>query len=122
MRLSMRKIKEVLRLKWSKNLSNRRSASSCGIALPTIREYLRRAESARLNLPLSTNLDDTCLERLSFPAPPQLPATVRGTPDWTHVQQDLKHKGVTLFLLWQEYRAVHPDGYQYNWFCDRYRT
>ena len=118
----MRKIKEVLRLKWSKNLSNRRIASSCGIARPTVSEYLRRAEAAGLSWPLPAELDDGRLERLLFPALPHLPAADRGVPDWTHIQRELKHKGVTLFLLWQEYRAAHPDGYQYSWFCERYRA
>ena len=118
----MRKIKEVLRLKWSKRLSNRRIASSCGIARPTVSEYLRRAESAGLTWPLPADVDDGCLERLLFPAVPYLPAPVRGIPDWARIHQDLKHQGVTLFLLWQEYRAAHPDGYQYSWFCERYRA
>ena len=104
-RLSMRTIKEVLRLKWSKRLSNRRIASSCGIARPTVSEYLRRAESAGLTWPLPASLDDTRLERLLFPPPPHLPAPVRGIPDWARAHQELKQKGVTLFLLWQEYRA-----------------
>ena len=121
-RLSMRKIKEVLRLKWSKRLSNRRIASSCGIARPTVSEYLRRAESAGLTWPLPASLDDTRLERLLFPPPPHLPAPVCGIPDWARAHQELKQKGVTLFLLWQEYRAAHPDGYQYSWFCERYRA
>ena len=118
----MRKIKEVLRLKWSKNLSNRRIASSCGIARPTVSEYLRRAEAAGLSWPLPAELDDGRLEQLLFPALPHLSAADRGVPDWTHIQRELKHKGVTLFLLWQEYRAAHPDGYQYSWFCERYRA
>ena len=118
----MRKIKEVLRLKWSKDLSNRRIASSCGIARPTVSEYLRRAESAGLSWPLPVELDDGRLERLLFPALPHLPAADRSVPDWAHTHQELKHKGVTLFLLWQEYRAAHPDGYQYSWFCERYRA
>ena len=118
----MRKIKEVLRLKWSKNPSNRRIASSCGIARPTVGEYLRRAESAGLTWPLPVELDDGSLERLLFPAVPYPPAPDRGIPDWAHTHRELKHKGVTLFLLWREYRAAHPDGYQYSWFCERYRA
>ena len=118
----MRKIKEVLRLKWSKNLSNRRIASSCGVARPTVSEYLRRAESAGLSWPLPVELDDGRLERLLFPAVPYLPTADRSIPDWAHTHRELKHEGVTLFLLWQKYRAAHPDGYQYSWFCERYRV
>ncbi|MCP5203923.1 MAG: IS21 family transposase [Pseudomonadales bacterium] len=121
-RLSMRKIKDVLRLKWGKGMSNRQIASSCGIGRPTVAEYLRRAEEAGVSWPLPADLGDVRLEQLLFPPPPDLPAQVRGIPDWLVVHQELKQKAVTLFLLWQEYRAVHPDGYQYSWFCDHYRA
>lgn len=121
LRLSMRKIKEVLRLKLDRKLSNRQIAAACGIARPTVSEYLRRAADAGLNWPIPEELDDTSLERLLFPPPPDLPAQERGVPDWSQVQLDLKRKGVTLFLLWQEYRQTHAEGYQYSWFCEQYR-
>jgi transposase len=118
----MRKIREVLRLKWGNGMSNRRIAASSGIGRPTVSEYLRRAEEAGLSWPLPGGLDDARLERLLFPAPPSLPAQIRGVPDWAHIHKELRHKGVTLFLLWQEYRQNHPDGYQYSWFCEHYRA
>jgi transposase len=118
----MRKIKEVLRLKWAQGLSNRRIAAACGIGRPTVSEYLRRASEAGLTWPLPANLDDAHLERLLFPPPPALPANARGIPDWAAIRQELKHKSVTLFLLWQEYRQANPDGYQYSWFCEHYRA
>ncbi|MCP5347368.1 MAG: IS21 family transposase [Pseudomonadales bacterium] len=121
-RLSMRKIKEVLRLKWVSGLSNRKIAASCGIGRPTVSEYLRRAESAGLRWPLPDDLDEARLERLLFPPPPDLPAQQRGIPDWANIHGELKRPGVTLFLLWQEYRQAHPDGYQYSWFCEHYRA
>ena len=121
-RLSMRKIKEVLRLKWAQGLSNRQIAKACGIGRPTVGEYLRRAAEAGLAWPLPANLDEATLERQLFPPPPSLPAQARGVPDWSRVHQELKRKGVTLFLLWQEYRETHPEGYQYSWFCDHYRA
>mgnify|MGYP000547238646 CR=1 FL=1 len=120
-RLSMRKIKEVLRLCWGNGLSKRKTAMSCGISRPAVDEYLRRAEEAGLSWPLPADLDDGTLERLLFPAAAMLPVQVRGLPDWATVNRELKHKGVTLFLLWQEYRERHPQGYQYSWFCDQYR-
>jgi transposase len=118
----MRKIQEVLRLKWSQGLSNRQIAKACGIARPTVGEYLRRAAEAGLAWPLPAGLDEANLERQLFPPPPSLPAPVRGEPDWSLVHQELRRKGVTLFLLWQEYRETHPEGYQYSWFCDHYRA
>ena len=119
----MRKIKEVLRLKWDKGLSNRQIAKACGIGRPTVGEYLRRAAEAGLGWPLPSGLDETALDRQLFPPPPLLPSHARGMPNWTVVHQDLRSKkNVTLFLLWQEYREIHLEGYQYSWFCDHYRN
>ena len=117
----MRKIKEVLRLKWANGLSNRQIARSCGIARPTVSDYLRRAEQAGLSWPLSEGWDDTKLERHLFPESPKGTVLERGSPSWVEVHQELKKKSVTLFLLWQEYRQQHPQGYQYSWFCNQYR-
>jgi len=118
----MRKIREVLRLCWANGLSKRKTAMSCGISRPAVDEYLGRAEEAGLSWPLPADLDDGTLERLLFPAAATLPAQVRGLPDWPTVNRELKRKGVTLFLLWQEYREHHPQGFQYSWFCERYRA
>jgi len=120
-RLSMRKIKEVLRLRWGQGLSKRKTAHSCGVSRPTVDEYLRRAEEAGLTWPLPTGLDDGELERRLFPPAPCLTSEERGLPDWCSIHLELKRKGVTLFLLWQEYRQSHPQGYQYSWFCGQYR-
>ena len=57
-RLSMRKIREVLRLKWAVGMSNRRIAVSLGIARPTVSEYVRRAESAGLGWPVPEDMSD----------------------------------------------------------------
>ena len=107
-RLSMRKIKEVLRLCWGHGLSKRKIAMSCGISRPAVDEYLHRAEAAGLSWPLPADLDDGALERLLFPVVPVLPAQERALPDWSVIHQESKRKGVTLFLLWQEYRECHP--------------
>ena len=121
-RLSMRKVKEVLRLCWGQGLSKRQVARSCGLSRPAVDGYLRRAEAAGLHWPLPDTLDDGALERLLFPCAPALPATARAVPDWSAVHRELKRPGVTLQLLWHEYRQTHPQGYQYTWFCQRYRA
>ena len=77
-RLSMRKIQEVLRLKWAQGLSNRQIAKACGIGRPTVSEYLRRAAEAGLAWPLPAGLDEANLERQLFPPPPSLPAQACG--------------------------------------------
>jgi len=118
----MRKIREVMRLSLGLRLSSRPVARSCRIARSTVAEYLRRAREAGLTWPLPKGLDDGQLERRLFPAPPEIPIAHRPVPDWAGIHRELRRKGVTLFLLWQEYRERHPDGFGYSWFCDRYRA
>ena len=120
-RLSMRKIKEVLRLKWANDLSDRKIAKSCNISRPAVANYVERAEQAGLSWPLPDTLTDAELERLLFPTLHKSSDRDRVPPDLLKVHQELQKKNVTLFLLWQEYREQHPKGYQYSWFCDQYR-
>jgi len=119
-RMSMRKIREVLRLKWEKQISHRDIAHSCCIARSTVADYLRRAVEAGLSWPLPDDLDDGILEKRLFPPLPSIPSGERVEPDWKEVHSELRQKGVTRFLLWQEYKADHPTGYQYSQFCERY--
>lgn len=65
-RLSMRKIKEALRLKWQNGCSNKKIATSCNIARSTVREYLRRAQEEGLSWPLDPELDDVDIENLAI--------------------------------------------------------
>ena len=118
----MRKIKEVLRLKWARQLSHRQIAIQCDISRPTVSEYIRRAEEAQLSWPLPDSLDERQLEDRLFPPPPLPQHRDRQRPNWQDVCQQLKSKNVTMFLLWQEYRSIHPQGYQYSWFCDHYNN
>jgi transposase len=121
-RLSMRHVKEVLRLKWGCGLSDRKIAPSLGISRPTVAEYVRRARAAGLSWPLPETLNDAALERLLFPGQPAQSPIQSLTPDWAVVHRELTRKGVTLFLLWQEYKAAAPEGFQYSWFCRAYRA
>jgi transposase len=120
-RLSMRKLREVLRLKHERGLSNRRIGESLRISHSTVAEYLARATQAGVGWPLPEDWADERLEAALFP--PTAHATVaRPVPDWSHVYRELaRHKGVTLELLWLEYKREHPEGYQYSQFCELYR-
>jgi len=100
----MRKIKEVLRLKWERGLSNRQIAAACGVSRPTISEYLRRLAEAGLNWPLPEGLGETQLEQLLFPPPPDLPAQVRGIPDW-HQTSDLETTNDNIFFAEQTFNC-----------------
>ena len=120
-RLTMRKIREVFRLKFDCELSNRKIAKSCHIARSTVAEYLFRFQQAALSWPLPQDMDDTQLEQLLYPPPPAPVASVRPLPDCNYIHCELRKKGVTLSLVWQEYKEQHPHGYQYSQFCHLYR-
>ena len=120
-RLSMRKIKEVLRLKWQHGHSNKQIALSCKIARSTVSEYLDRAQRAGLTWPLDATLDDGALEALLFPDKHAIVSSARSMPSMEYLHRELKRKGVTLQLLWYEYKETNPDGYQYSQFCNLYQ-
>jgi len=88
---------------------------------PRVAEYLFRFQQAALSWPLSQDVDDNQLEQLLYPQLPTLPPHERPLPDWSYLHQQLRQKSVTLMLLWQEYKEIHPQGYQYSQFCHRYR-
>ena len=119
-RLSMRKIRDVLRLKFEGGLSERVIARSLSLSNGSVNSYLQRARMAGLRWPLADDLDDGALELLLFPPAPARAAPARPAPDWTVVDKELRRKSVTLSLLWEEHRAAHPDGFGYSWFCEQY--
>ena len=120
-RLSMRKIVEVLRLKHECRLKHRRIALSVGVSRSTVSDYLNRAQAAGLSWPLPESMTEAQVEQLLFPPVPLIAAALRPHPDWAVLHQELRRKGMTLMLLWQEYKAAHPDGLRYSWFCQSYR-
>jgi len=88
----------------------------------TVSDYLKRSRIAGLTWPLSDNQSNSFLERALFP-PPTPPGSSCLIPDFIEIHTELqKRRGVTLNLLWQEYKEQHPDGYQYSWFCQNYRA
>ena len=119
-RLPMRKIGDVLRLH-AGGLSKRRIAVSLNIGRTAVSDYISRALRAGLSWPLPEDISEEGLERLLFPPPPAVSPDRRPLPDWSLLHRELKRPGVTLSLLWEEYRAVHPMGYGYSRFCDLYR-
>jgi len=121
-RLSMRKIKDVLRLKFEAGLAQRQIARSCRLGKTTVSECLARFERSGLSWPAAGELDEVALERELYPPAPRLPRAARATPDWALVHRELCRKGVTLTLLWHEYRAAHPEGFGYSWFCEHYQA
>jgi transposase len=118
----MRTIREILRLKWESRLSHRAIAQSCGVSSSTVSNYVQRARAVGLTWPLPDELDEATLYRQLFPQPTVTKGRVIPPPDWATVHTELRRSGVTLRLLWVEYREAHPDGYGYTQFCEHYRV
>lgn len=100
-RLSMCKIREVLRLRWERNVSLRDIARACSIGCTSVHDTLERAKRAELSRTLAEDLDDVRLEQLLYPSGKGIIENRRRPlPDWPAIQRELKRKGVTLTLLW----------------------
>jgi len=120
-RLPMRKVREVLRLKYACGVSERVIAQSIGIGRTAVGEYIRRAAVIGITWPVPDELDDVALERKLFAPAGYNPPRSKPQPDFGAIHAELRRRGVTLMLLWEEYRSHHPDGYGYSRFCDLYR-
>lgn len=114
----MRQVREVLRLKHVCGHSGHQIAAMVGVSRYTVAEYLRRAAVVGITWPVPAALDDTALERRLFTPPFTPPEALRPQPEWARIHAELRRPGVTLLLLWEEYRAGQPDGYGYSRFCD----
>jgi len=122
-RVSMRRVREILRLKYECGASSRSIAVAVEAARSTVRLCLDRVAAAGLSWPLPPSLTDQGLEALLFaPVGGSRPgARHKDEPDWTAIHRELRRPGVTLQLLWEEYRTLHPTGYGYSRWCELYR-
>ena len=119
-RLSMRKLREILRLRYEGKIPVRGIATSCRASPSTVIRYLERAEVAKLGWPLPEEMNDEALEKLLFPKEKK-PEKERPEPAYGEIHIELRRKHVTLQLLWEEYQEQHPEGYQYSQFCKLYQ-
>lgn len=122
-RISMKKLKEVYRLKFELGYSNRLIGTSVNISPGTVSEYLSLFKAAKLSWSEVANLADEVLEKLVYRHPEEVATkSVRAQPNWADVHLELRRKGVTLLLLWREYKDQHPNGLGYTQFCKLYRA
>ena len=123
-RLSMRRIKEVLRLT-AGGLSRRQVAGATGVSLGAVNSYVCRAENAGLSWPQCDELDEATIYERLFPKrdrPRERSRPERREePDWASVHAELRRKHMTRQLLWEEYREAQPDGYGRTQFFEHYR-
>jgi len=114
-RLSMRRIKQLLTMRFGAGASTREIARELGVAPSTVREYLSRAAAAGIVWPLAADVtDESLMARLFVNAGVRAGARYHAEPDWSALVRELKRPGVNLLVLWEEYRAVHPEGYAYS--------
>jgi transposase len=116
----MRKISEILRQRYELKCSYRNIASSLNISISTVSEYLSRAKVAGISWPIADHYsEDALYEKLFLPV--KQSNIKRIQPDWELIHKELRKKGVTLLLLWHEYKNSNPDGIGYTRFCFYYR-
>ena len=121
----MRKLREVLRLRFELKLGYQQIGRSCSIGVSTVHKYLKRAEAAGITWPLPEDWDEARVEAMVFPRREPTIAEhnpARTPPDFAAIHEQLRsNKYVTLQLLWEEYRQANPDGYRYSRFCELYQ-
>jgi transposase len=121
----MRKVVEVLRLLFDHDRSQREIATILALSQGTVHNYVARFRAAGLPWPLPAELDEAALDAQLFRRGELPPSATRPVPDWATVHQELKRKGVTLQLLWAEYKAAAAEParcYQYTQFCRLYHA
>lgn len=118
--ISMRKTKEILRLKYELGLTHRQIAASLNLSHTCVGQYLAQAQQAGIGWPFPADLDEDRFRQLLRPAESPPPAK-RYLPPMADVHRELQRKGVTLQLVWEEYRRAHPEGYAYTQFWEYYR-
>lgn len=119
-RLTMRKIREVLRLRWQQRRSVRETARALGVSTGVVAKLTHRAKLAGLSWERVEQLNDDALEKLLYGSPAKL-GTSRAEPDPVWIDTELRKPGVSLVLLHLEYLQEHPKGFKYTAFCNRYR-
>jgi transposase len=121
----MRKLREVLRLRFELHLGYQQIGRSCAIGVSTVCKYLKRAEAAGITWPLPEGWDDARVEAVLFSrttSAAKVQTARRSQPDFAAIHEQLRqHRHLTLQLLWEEYRQANPDGYRYSRFCELYQ-
>src|SRR6202046_6496 len=122
-RVSMRRVREILRLKFECGRSDRAIAVAVSVARSTVQLCLTRFAAAGLTWPLPQTLTEQGLEALLFvPLGGSKPGKrLKAEPDWAAIHRELRRPGVTLLLLWEEYCDTTSEGFSYSWFCERYK-
>lgn len=118
-KLSMRKVKEVLRLVEA-GISKSQISQIVGVSRKTIRDYVERCESASIRFVEVQMMDEQVLRQRLYPETEKTVVAERDIADWMWVHQEMQRKGVTLHLLWEEMSAKDDHLCGYSQFCRHY--
>ena len=110
-RVTMMKLRELLRLKYEAQLSVRQIALCLSLSMGAVSKYVQRADAAGLDWPLPDELSELGLQALLQPRRSTAASSDVAEPDFMTIEQELKQKGMTRLLLWQEYAQAHPDNH-----------
>ena len=117
----MRKIKDVLRLKLDAKLSHQQIATALSLSKGVVTKYVGLAAAAGLDWATVQSVDEITLRQRLLVGPERPRDHVQ--PDYGRLHHELRRKGMTLMLLWEEHRADYADRhtYAYSQFCENYR-
>jgi len=118
----MKYIREILRMKYACNCSNRAISRSLGVEKTTVKRCIDRAKAVGLSWPLPNNLSDADLEQQLYPRSKSVQMLIKANNlELGKIHKELKRKGVTKLLLWEEYKEQNPECYSFSRFCGLYR-
>ena len=112
----MRKVREILRMKYELGLPHRSIARSQHVSIGTVSEYLAKAKEMGVSWPLASEVDDAQLETQLFPR--AAGTQKRSELDYSNIHEELRGTGVTLLRLWVEYATDNPGAYRYSRLCE----
>ena len=121
-RMTMRNLRELLRLRLQADLSLRQIKSSLRISLGAVQKITSKADELRLDWAKIQTLNDQQLAHLFYPRSDTYASSTFELPDWVDVHRELRRKGVTKHLLWEEYTQQYPNrSYSYPQYCFLYQ-
>ena len=116
----MSKLKQIIRLR-KNGLSLSATSEAAGLARNTVKKYLRLIEVKGLSQDALLEMDDAILDALLTDPEPEDKARADSLAVlFPYIEKELLRTGVNRWVLWGEYRVLHPDGYSYSQFCDHY--
>lgn len=118
--MSMLKIHEILRLGLNEHRSYREIAQSCQVSIGAVSKYLNKTKDAQISYTQVKEIDESRIRQLLKIDAISILGKIKPIPDFVEMHQELKNKNVTLCLLWEEYKELFPEGYQYSRYCHHY--